>query len=138
MEKGESATYYTPHIDDSGMKIKMSGRNLLPFPYEETTKTQNGIEWNIELDGKITALGTATDFSSFGCYNGILPVSSGNISFGLCGEFSNAGFVIKLSDDSNNELVTINSTEYATVNISNYPTARGLVRYFEVAYKTTI
>lgn len=42
------------------------GKNLLRYPYYETTKTMNGITFTDNGDGTITANGTATDMATFG------------------------------------------------------------------------
>ena len=39
--------------------------NLIPYPYKETTKTENGITWTDNGDGTVTANGTATADSVF-------------------------------------------------------------------------
>lgn len=39
---------------------KMGAKNLIPYPYKETTKTVNGITFTDNGDGTITANGTAT------------------------------------------------------------------------------
>jgi len=41
------------------------GKNLLRYPYYETTKTMNGIEFTDNGDGTITANGTATETAKF-------------------------------------------------------------------------
>ena len=41
-------------------KIVSTGRNLIPYPYEESTKTENGITFTVNSDGSITANGTTT------------------------------------------------------------------------------
>jgi len=40
-------------------------RNLIPYPYAETTHTDNGISWTDNGDGTVTANGTATAPSPF-------------------------------------------------------------------------
>lgn len=40
-------------------------RNLIPYPYYETTHTDNGITWTDNGDGTVTANGTATAASGF-------------------------------------------------------------------------
>lgn len=45
--------------------VVLQGRNLLPYPYEHTTKTMNGITFTDNGDGTITVDGTATDLASF-------------------------------------------------------------------------
>lgn len=52
---------------DCPQDIVVSGEsyNLIPYPYEITTKTVNGITWTDLGDGRIMANGTATETSSF-------------------------------------------------------------------------
>lgn len=45
--------------------VKVCGKNLLPFPYADGTKTHNGITYTVNADGSITANGTATATSDF-------------------------------------------------------------------------
>lgn len=42
------------------MEVKVRGKNLIPYPYYETTKTQNGVTFIDNGDGSITVNGTAT------------------------------------------------------------------------------
>ena len=44
-----------------------NGRNWLPYPYYETTKTESGVTFTDNGDGTITANGTATDNTGFYC-----------------------------------------------------------------------
>ena len=41
------------------------GENIIPYPYYETTHTDNGITWTDNGDGTVTANGTATSASVF-------------------------------------------------------------------------
>ena len=41
------------------------GKNMIPYPYEETTKTVNGITFTDNGDGTVTANGTATDTAQY-------------------------------------------------------------------------
>ena len=43
----------------------VKSENLLPYPYEETTITRNGITFTDNGDGTITANGTSSSYSSF-------------------------------------------------------------------------
>ena len=45
--------------------ISIYGKNLIPYPYEETTKTINGITFTDNGDGTVTANGTATAAAYF-------------------------------------------------------------------------
>ena len=43
----------------------VTGKNLLPYPYHESTKTVNGITFTDNGDGSVTASGTATGYADF-------------------------------------------------------------------------
>lgn len=74
LEIGTAATEYEPYtekyvgdktlVSDNTYKYKIplanSGKNLLPYPYYQTTKTENGITFTDNGDGSITVNGTAT------------------------------------------------------------------------------
>ena len=64
LEEGTTATEYEPY----GYKIPIvnSGKNLLPYPYHHTTKTENGITFTDNGDGSVTVSGTATEYVDFG------------------------------------------------------------------------
>lgn len=71
MEFGATATEYTPYIaDDTEVTVKSLGKNLIPYPYTNTTKTTNGVTFTDNGDGSITIKGTAGD--------------TGNANFVLC------------------------------------------------------
>ena len=61
LEIGTSATDYTPYISDlSAVTVSKYGKNLIPYPYAESSKTSNGITWTVNADGTVTVNGTAT------------------------------------------------------------------------------
>lgn len=61
LELGTVATARAPYIPDiSVVKVKKMGKNLIPYPYVNTTKTLNGITFTDNGDGSITINGTAT------------------------------------------------------------------------------
>ena len=79
---------------DSGKIVDMSiygkseqftttGKNLLPFPYTDKTKTENGVTFDVKDDGKIHIYGTATDTTYFNLSNNI---EWGNESFSVKNE----------------------------------------------------
>ena len=62
LEEGTSATEYEPYSESyAGDKTK----NLIPYPYYESTKTVNGITFTDNGDGTITANGTATKLTVY-------------------------------------------------------------------------
>ena len=45
--------------------VKACGKNLLPFPYSNTSKTQNGVTFDVQNDGTIHIYGTASAATYF-------------------------------------------------------------------------
>ena len=66
-------TDYEPY----GYKIPLvnSGKNLLPYPFYQTTKTTNGVTFTDNGDGSITINGTATNT----IYYHLAPVDGANV-----------------------------------------------------------
>ena len=65
LELGDTATAYEPPIMGRELQINVSGKNLLSYPYNGTTKTVNGITFTDNGDGSIAVQGTATARSVF-------------------------------------------------------------------------
>ena len=102
IEEGTVSTAYTKHVSDlSGVSLKKFGKNLLPYPYNESTKTLAGVTWTVADDGKISASGTATDYTSILLYSGAPIVKSGNLTFGWIGSCSNISVEINFFDSEN-------------------------------------
>lgn len=60
--------------DFPAVSVKKYEKNLIPYPYAETTRTENGITFTDNGDGSITANGTATDLAVFHlCYANDVP-----------------------------------------------------------------
>ena len=61
LELGSTATAYTPYISDlSTVTVTRCRKNLIPYPYTNTTKILNGITFTVNSDGSVTVSGTAT------------------------------------------------------------------------------
>ena len=61
-----------------------TGKNLIPYPYNETSHTQSGITFTDNGDGTVTANGTSTDYAIY-YFNGestgiLLPVGTYTLS----------------------------------------------------------
>lgn len=66
IELGTTATAYTPYVLDlTAVKVSRCGKNILEYPYVETTLTRNGITFTDNGDGTITVNGTATADTQF-------------------------------------------------------------------------
>lgn len=55
--------------DFSGIEVSRFGKNLLPYPYYRTTRTENGITFTDNKDGSITLNGTCTLTSNVSDYH---------------------------------------------------------------------
>lgn len=84
LELGDTATAYEPPITGRELTVNVSGKNLIPYPYAETTKTYNGITFTDNGDGTIAVDGTASSDAVFYFANKKYFIPSGN-SFYLSG-----------------------------------------------------
>lgn len=75
IEKGSEVTSYEPYTGGQPSpspdypqeiksvvkpRVKVCGKNLLPFPYSNTSKTQNGVTFDVQNDGTIHIYGIAS------------------------------------------------------------------------------
>ena len=65
LELGDTATEYASPITGQELTVTACGKNLVKYPYYETTKTENGITFTDNGDGTITVNGTATSHATF-------------------------------------------------------------------------
>ena len=89
IEKGSTATAYTPYVNISAISVKRSGKNLLPYPYSKTMNG-NGITFTDNGDGSITLNGKNDGSGNSAFYfiydgNFVLPKGSYKISGDLYG-----------------------------------------------------
>lgn len=52
-------------LDFTGTKVKTTGKNLIPFPYYTSSKTENGLTFTVNDDGTILVNGTASSNTVF-------------------------------------------------------------------------
>ena len=68
----QPVTVLEPQQDGSGDPYPAGGgRNLIPYPYYDRTKTVNGVTFTVNNDGSITAEGTATANADFDLTDGV-------------------------------------------------------------------
>lgn len=74
VEVGTTATAYEPYANicpiegHDSITLTRAGKNLIPYPYYQTTRTVNGVTITDNGDGTLTANGTATaDGEAFVC-----------------------------------------------------------------------
>ena len=62
---GNSEQNGTPTPENPIEIESVEGKNLIPYPYNESSHEEDGVSWVLNNDGTITANGTATDDSWF-------------------------------------------------------------------------
>ena len=134
LELGNTATDYEPY----GYKIPLvnRGKNLIPYPYANTTKTVSGVTFTDNGDGSITVNGTATANTWFNLSSktqnkiyipkGIYTMSGGSSEetstvFGLEINVYNGDTKVTSFSTKGNRL-TVDTTPYTFTNISAYIT----------------
>lgn len=65
LEYGDTSTEYEPPITGRELTVGVSGKNLIPYPYQNTNTTHNGVTFTVNNDGSIIANGTATENATF-------------------------------------------------------------------------
>lgn len=63
-----SSTNIRPISGYDAVTVTRTGKNVLPYPYYQTTRTANGVTFTDNGDGTITADGTATATTYFYCH----------------------------------------------------------------------
>lgn len=74
LELGTEATEFIPYVSPETIKIKQYEKNILVYPYWESSKTYNGITFTDNGDGSITINGTATADASFRILSQTVPL----------------------------------------------------------------
>lgn len=66
LAKGTTLPPWTPYINDlTTAKLNACGKNLIPFPYVETSITRNGVTYTVNTDRSVSIKGEATADSYF-------------------------------------------------------------------------
>lgn len=87
IEKGTTATEYTPYIDPTTANVRRCGKNI--FSVAGKTQTINGVTFTVNNDGTVIANGTATKATFMGL--GSLLLKSGE-KYRLSGSPAGSGF----------------------------------------------
>lgn len=115
--------------------------NLLPFPYPDASKTQNGITWTVNADGTITANGTATAGVSFTLYNG-RNFCSGGKTYSLSGLTSqgsrNSFFLAVQLTGADGSYISGANVFEGQKTFVNVPDAARIVVYIYIEQGTTV
>lgn len=133
LEKGSSATEYGPY-HKYDIPITVAGKNLIPYPYMYTTKTENGVTWTDNGDGSVTVSGTATGYSDFFFkVMSIAPNTTFTFSKNQSDDAANIAFTLKQLDE-NRALIGTEISLIPTVVTHTFTTAEN-ARYIQIACK---
>ena len=110
------------------------GKNLIPYPYINTTKTTNGVTYTDNGDGSVTVSGTATGYSDFFFkIMSIAPNTTFTFSKNQSDDAANMAFVLRQLDE-NRALVGTEISLIPTVATHTFTTAEN-ARYIQIACK---
>lgn len=123
IEKGTEVTDYAPYVDPSMVKVTRCGKNLIPFPYYQSTSTANGGTITVGDDGGISFSGTPTGYVGLPIYKGKAFVKSGEFTLSNKGTAKNYVAILYLYDADGETVDTKSTTGAAlTLNMDDYPT----------------
>lgn len=104
------------------LKVSYNSKNLLPYPWADTTKTQNGITFTDNRDGSLTISGTATAETYFilqrGKNYGSQPINAMLTESATNGEYAVSK---RIFYNSNSKVLSVNILKGATINETIYP-----------------
>lgn len=123
IELGTTATAYTPYVPDlTSVKVSRCGKNLLPYPYFDSSKSSVGATITVNEDRSISFSGTPTSYIGFILYKGNALVKSGTFTISV-GNLTNISTTLFIYDGSGATLKTYSFTKSVTVNADDYPMA---------------
>lgn len=99
-----------------------TGKNLLPYPYNNTTKTMAGVDFKDIGDGGITLSGTPTGYAEFLLYDGVNRFE-GKTLCGILGTYSNVELVVGLYDENDSRIIYISTfpKNNVVIDFNDYP-----------------
>jgi hypothetical protein len=106
--------------------VRVCGKNILPYPYDETSASQNGMTLIPQEDGGIAVSGTPTGYVDLYLYDGLPLAKSGNVTISIHGVFENVTASLGFHDATGATIGSVNAIpegrNYITVNLDDYPT----------------
>ena len=108
--------------DLTAVKVRKLGKNLLPYPYFDSSKSSEGATITVNGDRSISFSGIPTSYVGFVLYKGNALVKSGTFTISV-GNLTNVDTSLFIYDSSGATLYTIRTNKNITVNADDYPTA---------------
>ena len=107
---------------EHSLGVKVGSKNLLPYPYFDSSKSSVGATITVNEDRSISFSGTPTSYVGFVLYKGNALVKSGTFTISV-GDLINISTTLFIYDGSGATLKTYSFTKSVTVNADDYPTA---------------
>lgn len=123
--EGDAVSDFEPY-HKYAVPVKVCGKNLIPYPYYNTTKTLLGVTWTDNGDGTITTSGTPTGLSSFFIANRLSVCKNTQYCFSGIDGTSNIMLSATLyAKDGTylNEFTTYTNQNSLTFDTTDYPSA---------------
>lgn len=100
MEYGNTPSTYTPYIDPSTVTVKRCGKNLIPYPYMNGSKENQGVEFTVFDGGVISMKGTSADYAVFYVDNEGIELENG-VTYDIVQPITKkAGLVLNYTDEN--------------------------------------
>ena len=97
-------------IDLTSVKVTRCGKNIIPYPYRDTTKTSNGVTITVNNDGSITINGTSTDAVAFHLFVGTLPLKGKYTLSGVTNKGEEGSHYLQPHIDGTHQLALFNGS----------------------------
>lgn len=104
------------------VKCKVSSKNLIPFPYYQSSSSANGGTITVQDDSGILFEGTPTGYVGMVVYKGEALVKSGEITMSINGTATNVILILYMYDSSGTLVATRSTTNTIVLNIDSFPT----------------
>lgn len=123
LEEGSVATGYIPFLDVGGVSVTRYGKNLIPYPYYQTSSSASGGTITVLDDGSLAFSGTPTAYVGIPIYKGKALVTSGNMTLSNTGTAKNYIAIIYMYNEAGDLVVTKSTTgKPLTLNMDDFPT----------------
>lgn len=120
-DDGLESPLYALGGDGKSEQVVTSGKQLLPYPYTETSKTINGIIYTVNDDGSVLLNGTSTGDSSFNFYGSTNGQSTDDIPGNyVSGGIPDAHIRVISREASNYHVLADNSVGFTSIDKSTY------------------
>lgn len=110
LEEHEGKNY--SYTDPTTVVVKRCGKNILPYPFKDTTVTRKGVTFTDNGDGTITINGTAEATTSFTLFIGEMPLDGKYTLSGLVGGSGSTCYIQPVCSDKAYSGLTDGSNTY--------------------------